>query len=101
MLYYEVKSMGEADSEAQEMNSSDECEVCRRLAAEYEAATMEWFRVQGQLRIAEYSRDENSTNRTIAELSGIAARRHAVREAKEKHKLEIHPRTRCAGTDPS
>jgi hypothetical protein len=98
MLYYEVKSIREALREAQEMNSPDECEVCRRLAAEYEAATMEWFRVQGQLRIAEYARDENATNRTIAELSGIAARRHALREAKEKHEVDKHPRMRCAGS---
>jgi hypothetical protein len=81
------------------MNAPDGCEVCRRLAGEYEAATMEWFRVQGQLRIAEYARDENATNRTIAELSGIAERRHALREAKEKHELDVHPRTRCAGSD--
>ena len=84
---------------AMEMNSPDECGLCRRLAAEYEAATMEWFRVQGQLRVAEYARDEKATNRIIAELSGIAARRHTLREAKEKHEIETHPRTHCAGND--
>ena len=80
------------------MNSPDECEVCCSLAAEYEAATMEWFRVQGQLRVAEYARDEKATNRIIAELSGIAARRHALRDTKEKHEIEMHPRTRSAGS---
>ncbi len=79
------------------MNSSDACEVCRRLSDEYEAATMEWFRVQGQLRVAEYARDENATARIIAELSEISSRRQALREAKEKHELEQHPRTRIAG----
>jgi hypothetical protein len=79
------------------MNSPDECEVCSRLSDEYEAATMEWFRVQGQLRVAEYARDENATARIIAELSSISARRQALREAREKHELEQHPRTHIAG----
>ena len=78
-------------------NLPDECEICRRLSDEYEAATMEWFRVQGQLRVAEYARDENATSRIIAELSTISARRQALREAREKHELEEHPRTRIAG----
>lgn len=78
-------------------NLPDDCEICRRLSDEYEAATMEWFRVQGQLRVAEYSRDENATSRIIAELSAISTRRQALREAKEKHELEQHPRTRIVG----
>jgi hypothetical protein len=80
------------------MNSSDACEVCRRLSDEYEAATMAWFRVQGQLRVAEYARDENATARIIAELSEISARRQALREAREKHQIEQHPRTHIAGS---
>jgi hypothetical protein len=79
------------------MKSPDECEVCRRLSDDYEAATMEWFRVQGQLRVAEYARDENVTARIIAELSAISARRQALREAREKHEFEQHPRTHIAG----
>ena len=79
------------------MKSPDVCEVCRRLSDEYEAATMEWFRVQGQLRVAEYSRDENATGRIIAELSRISARRQTLREAREKHELEQHPRTHIVG----
>jgi hypothetical protein len=78
------------------MNS--DCKECQRLSAEYEAATMEWFRVQGQLRVAEYSREEESSSRIIAELSLIAARRHALREAREKHEFEVHPRTSTAGS---
>jgi hypothetical protein len=80
------------------MNSPVACEVCNRLATDYEAATMEWFRVQGQLRIAEHSRDENASSRIIAQLSEIAERRHALRSAREQHELEKHPQTRCAGS---
>jgi hypothetical protein len=81
-----------------QMNSPAQCEVCNRLAADYEAATMEWFRVQGQLRIAEYSRDENASNRIISQLSDIAERRHSLRNARDQHELEQHPQTRCAGS---
>ena len=78
------------------MRFAGDCEECRRLSAEYEAATMEWFRVQGQLRVAEYSRDEKSSNRIIAELSLIASRRHALREEAEKHEVDVHPRAAAA-----
>ena len=78
------------------MSFAGDCKECQRLSAEYEAATMEWFRVQGQLRVAEYSREGESTGRIIAELSLIASRRHALREAAEKHELEKHPRTATA-----
>ena len=78
------------------MRFAVDCEECRRLSAEYEAATMEWFRVQGQLRVAEYSRDEESSNRIMAELSLIASRRNALREQAETHEMEMHPRTHAA-----
>jgi len=81
------------------MNFVGTCEECKRLSAEYEAATMEWFRVQGQLRVAEYSREDESSTRIIAELSLITARRHALREAAEKHDLENHPRVAVATAD--
>jgi NMD protein affecting ribosome stability and mRNA decay len=79
------------------MRFISDCQDCQRLSGEYEAATMEWFRVQGQLRVAEYSRDEDSTTRIIAELSQIASRRHALRDEAEKHEIEMHPRTAVAG----
>jgi len=78
------------------MNFTGACEECKRLSAEYEAATMEWFRVQGQLRVAEYSREEESSNRIVAELGLITARRHALRDAAEKHELRMHPRVATA-----
>ena len=81
------------------MSFAGDCKECQRLSAEYEAATMEWFRVQGQLRVAEYSREEESSNRIVAELSLIAARRHALREAIEKHRLDVHPRVAAASGD--
>jgi hypothetical protein len=78
------------------MSFAGDCKECQRLSAEYEAATMEWFRVQGQLRVAEYSRESESSGRIIAELSLIASRRHSLREAAEKHEMEMHPRAAAA-----
>jgi hypothetical protein len=80
------------------MNFVAACKDCQRLSAEYEAVTMEWFRVQGQLRVAEYSREKESSDRIIAELSLLTGRRHALREAIEKHELEAHPRTAKANS---
>ena len=80
------------------MISAGECKECQRLSAEYEAATMEWFRVQAQLRVAEYSREQESSIRIVAELSTIAARRHALRETMEKHEVDFHPRAATAGS---
>ena len=80
-----------------QMNSPARCEVCRRLSDDYEAATMEWFRVQGQLRVAEHLSDEKATSRIIAEMSRISTRRQALRNAREKHEIEQHPRTHIVG----
>jgi hypothetical protein len=81
------------------MNFVGTCEECRRISAAYEAATMDWFRVQGQLRVAEYSREEEASSRIIAELSAITARRQALREEAEKHDIEAHPRAAAASGD--
>jgi hypothetical protein len=81
------------------MNVVGGCTECQRLSAEYEAATMEWFRVQGQLRVAEFSREKSASSRIIAELSLISARRQALREAADKHRQEMHPRVAVASSD--
>lgn len=80
------------------MSSPKQCKVCTKFFAEYEAATIEWFRVQGQLRVAEYSCEREASDRIVAELSKIAGRRHSLREAMSKHELEAHPRAACAGS---
>ena len=58
---------------------------------------MEWFRLQGQLRIAEYSREAEASDKIVAELNLIARRRQALREEIENHDLTDHPRTSTAG----
>jgi hypothetical protein len=72
------------------------CEECRRISAAYEAATMEWFRLQGQLRVAEYSREAEASDRIVAELNQVARYRQALREEIENHNLTSHPRTSTA-----
>ena len=78
------------------MNLMEGCEVCGRLSAAYEAATMEWFRLQGQLRVAEYSREAEASDKIVGELNLIARRRQALREEIENHDLVAHPRTSTA-----
>lgn len=57
---------------------------------------MEWFRLQGQLRVAEYSREAEASDRIVAELNQIARRRQALREEIEAHNLDAHPRMSTA-----
>ena len=74
------------------MNPVDGCPECQRISAAYEAATLEWFRLQGQLRIAEYSSAESESDSLVAELTAVAKRRQALREAASQHTLAAHSR---------
>ena len=80
------------------MNFANNCDECKRLSASYEAATMDWFRLQGQLRIATLSNDPAASDRMVAELSGIAQRREQLRQSAEAHLAAAHPRRAAAGS---
>lgn len=80
------------------MNFIESCEVCQRLSDAYETATMEWFRVQGQLRVAEFSHDDEASGRIVAELTEIAKRRQALKQRSETHRLQAHPKVSTAGS---
>jgi hypothetical protein len=74
------------------------CKECQRLSAAYEATTMEWFRLQGQLRIAEYSHEDEASYRIVAEINSTARRRQSLRDETEAHELSAHRRTSTAGS---
>jgi hypothetical protein len=74
------------------------CKECRRLSVAYETATMEWFRLQGQLRIAEYSGEEEASHRIAAEINVAARRRQSIREEMETHNAAAHRRTSSANS---
>jgi hypothetical protein len=74
------------------------CKECQRLSAAYEATTMEWFRLQGQLRIAEYSHEEEASHRIVAEINSTARRRQSLRDEMEKHDVAAHRRSNTAGS---
>jgi hypothetical protein len=76
----------------------EQCPDCQRLFRDYEAVTLDWFRVQGQLRIVEYSGDDESSSRIVAELSAIADRRRVLREALAEHVERAHPRQASASS---
>jgi len=64
----------------------EECAECRRLSESYESVTMAWFRIQGNLRIAECGHDENSAQILSIELNLIGDQRGALRQAIESHR---------------
>lgn len=74
------------------MDFVEGCEECERLSSAYEAATMEWFRLQGQLRIAEYSREKDASARIVNELNAVAKKRQALRDEIESHYVAAHSR---------
>jgi hypothetical protein len=78
------------------MNFVDGCAQCKRIAGEYEAATLEWFRVQGQLDVAQYLQDPEESTGIVSELAAIAKRRRALRDAVMHHIENAHA-TRTAG----
>ncbi len=78
------------------MSFVEGCDECRRLSSAYEAATMDWFRLQGQLRIAEYSREKDISEKIVAELNATAKRRQTLRDEIELHQATAHPRTNTA-----
>ena len=80
------------------MSPVDGCAECQRISAAYEAATLEWFRLQGQLRIAEYSNAERESDNLVAELTAVARRRQALREAASQHALAAHSRATGASS---
>jgi hypothetical protein len=79
------------------MNFVEGCPECRRISAKYEAATIEWFRVQGQLGIAEHLRDPETSAKFVAELSGIAKRRQSLRDTANRHIAKIHASVKAGG----
>jgi hypothetical protein len=72
------------------MNFVEGCPECRRISAKYEAATIEWFRVQGQLGIAEHLRDPETSAAIVNELSRIAKRRQSLRDTAARHIAKAH-----------
>ncbi len=81
-----------------ESDLTEQCPECRRLSREYEAATMDWFRVQGQLRIVEFSGDDESSDRIVSQLSAIADRRRTLRDTLAEHVERQHPRLASASS---
>lgn len=73
------------------MRFVEKCAECERISADYEAATIEWFRLQNQLTIAEHARDDAASDAIVAELTVIAAQRERLRESADQHFAEVHP----------
>jgi hypothetical protein len=71
--------------------NSEDCPECKKLGDAYEAATVAWFRLQGNLRIAQFSHDEESTRRAAAELERMTQKRDELRAELTRHQEMAHP----------
>jgi hypothetical protein len=69
----------------------EKCAECERISAAYETATIEWFRLQNQLTIAEHARDDAASDSIVAELTVIASQRERLRDSADQHFTEAHP----------
>lgn len=65
--------------------SSATCADCERLSAEYESATIRWFRLDSQMQIAEYGRDRDASSRIAGELARVDELRKSMRQALRDH----------------
>ncbi len=72
------------------MNFVAECPECRRISGKYETATIEWFRVQSQLGIAEHLRDPKLSAKIVGELALIGKRRQTLRDVSDRHIGRAH-----------
>jgi hypothetical protein len=70
--------------------SSATCADCERLSADYESATIRWFRLDSQIQIAEYGRDRESSNRIAGELARVDEQRKSMRQALRDHISVTH-----------
>jgi hypothetical protein len=65
--------------------SSATCADCERLSAEYESATIRWFRLDSQMQIAAYGRDCEGSSRIAGELARVDEIRKSMRQALRDH----------------
>jgi len=75
---------------ASDMKFVEDCPECQRLSAQYEAATLDCFRAQNEIGIAEYFRKRDSIIRSVEELRAILKRRQSLRDQAEEHLAREH-----------
>ena len=66
------------------------CIECGRLSESYETETLNWFRLEGQLRVAEYARDQNAIRKISGDLEATIGKRTELRAAIEQHEAAFH-----------
>jgi hypothetical protein len=71
-------------------HSSATCPDCERLSGDYESATIRWFRLDSQMRIAEFGLDRDSTLRIASEMASLDLSRTALRQALHEHTSLAH-----------
>jgi hypothetical protein len=72
------------------INAPQTCAECERLSAEYESATIRWFRLDSQRQIAAFGRDTEASFRIAGEISIVDDQRTALRDALVAHNSQEH-----------
>lgn len=71
-------------------HASESCPDCERLSADYESATIRWFRLDSQMQIAEFGLDRDASCRIADELAAVHERRQTLRRALRDHICRRH-----------
>ena len=74
-------------------HSSATCSACERLSADYESATIRWFRLDSQRQIAQFGRDAETSNSIAGELARVDELRKIMRQALRNHISLEHGKT--------
>ena len=75
---------------APKTNGSSTCAECEKLSAEYESATIRWFRLDNQMRIAEFGLDPEASARIASERAGVGELRLSLRRKLHDHFSQQH-----------
>ncbi len=74
-------------------HASENCADCDRLSADYESATIRWFRLDSQMQIAEFGRDPEASSMIARERAMVDDRRQALKRALHEHVQVRHGRS--------
>jgi hypothetical protein len=85
-----MRTGAESKERAEMDEASAFCADCERLSAEYESATLRWFRLDSQMRIADYGRDRDASARIACELAAVNERRETLKRALRNHMRQHH-----------
>lgn len=74
-------------------HASESCTDCERLSADYESATIRWFRLDSQMQIAEFGLDREASTLIELERAAVDEHRQSLKRALHEHVCQRHGQT--------